>query len=294
MNPLFRIAQIVVLFLSTSASAETLSELLAKGSGGKYVEPRKEEIAIAEKVFHEVFSPTRSLPRISALGAEIGFEVLSVHGASEEFLFLREVDSDRRGRGMYVFRTRPTSQLVVEAPHASDDLHTGLLAELLFRETGAVAAAWNTVGRDELVEGTREQADLAHLPESVFVAFTRAFAAAYPGGILLQLHGFARSQRKSEAGARSDAILSNGTRSPPRWLSSTAERFQAKYGGKFLVYPRDVKELGATTNSQMKALREVGHTGFLHLEMCLELRQRLKANEETRRVFWSCLPDKRP
>jgi len=60
------------------------------------------------------------------------------------------------------------------------------------------------------------------------------------------------------------------------------------------VYPEHVTELGATTNSQGKVLRDVRHAGFLHLEMALELRQRLKSSARDRKAFWRCLPEAQP
>ena len=68
--------------------------------------------------------------------------------------------------------------LAIEAPHSYDDLHTGDLAETLFLESHAAAAAWDTVSRSLRVEGKKETAESS---QSVFV-------------------------------------LSDGTRSPPTWL----------------------------------------------------------------------------
>jgi hypothetical protein len=266
-----------------------------KSTAGTYTEPRKEELAVAEKVFAGLFSAKRNLKEISDLAREIRFELTSFNEGGEELLALREMESDRRGRGMYVFRTENPIPLAIEAPHSDDDLHTGLLAELCFLETRAAATAWNTVRRDQPFDaGTKAEADLAHLPDSVFVAFTRAFAAAYPKGVLLQLHGFSKTERKSAAGSQADAILSGGTESPAAWIVDAAACLKERCGGVFSVYPRDVKELGATTNSEMKALRKVGHAGFLHVEMCLELRRRLKSSVELRKAFWRCLPEKQP
>lgn len=285
---------LVILLASASTAPETLGQVREKSLGGKYMDPRMQELAIAERVFAGLFSPGRNAVEISDLARQIGFELVSIREAGEELLIVRELESQRRGRGMYVFRTSNCSQMVVEAPHSNDDAHTGVLAELMFLETRAAAAAWNTVTRNQPVEGGKGDSDLAHIPDSCFVAFTRAFATAYPTGVLIQLHGFAASERKSDAGARSDAILSSGTDSPPAWIVKTAERLRSDCGGKFSVYPTDVKELGATTNSQMKALRSLKHLGFLHVETCLDLRKRLKSDREFRKVFWRCLPEKQP
>jgi hypothetical protein len=265
-----------------------------KSAAGRYVEPRKEELELAEKLFAGLFSSKPRLNEISGLARELGFELIPVREAGEDLLVLREMESDRRGRGMYVYRIERSVPVAVEAPHSNDDLYTGILAEKLFLETRACAAAWNTVRRDQPIEGKKAESDLAHLSESIFLAFTRAFASAHPEGVLVQLHGFSRTERKSSAGSQSDAILSGGTESPASWILTTAQCLRDRWGGRFLVYPRDVNELGATTNSEMKALRSLKHGGFLHLEMCLELRRRLKSSAEARKAFWRCLPEKQP
>ncbi len=300
MNRSIHLAFLLAPLLGCGVAAQNLGDLRRLGAAGRYVEPGKEELSLAEKLFAELFSGGKDTPRVSELAKRLGFELKTVREAGEEIIVIRETDSHRRGRGMYAFRTKDAAPLVVEAPHSEDDLHTGFLAEAFFLETRAAAVAWNTVPRDQPVEGDargargRAAADMAHLPDSVFLAFTRAFAAAHPGGVLVQLHGFAKAERRTEAGAFSDAILSCGTSSPPSWISAAALCLKEQAGARVSVYPWDVSELGATTNVHAKALERARHGGFLHVEMCLELRKRLKAGAGLRKALWRCLPEKQP
>ncbi len=52
--------------------------------------------------------------------------------------------------------------------------------------------------------------------------------------------------------------------------------------GKVKIYPTEVKELGGTTNSQADLMGKQGHDGFLHVEMSLPFRQRLKDEPKLR------------
>ena len=99
---------ILLVFLLGSACtpAETLGQAREKSLGGKYMEPRREELAIAERVFAGLFSPNRNTVEISDLARQIGLELVPIREAGEELLIVRELESQRRGRGMYVFRTK--------------------------------------------------------------------------------------------------------------------------------------------------------------------------------------------
>ena len=48
-----------------------------------------------------------------------------------------------------------------------------------------------------------------------------------------------------------------------------------------MLFPVDCNELGATSNVQGKRLRSAGHSGFLHLEMSLRLREGLRRDAKT-------------
>ncbi len=184
-------------------------------------------------------------------------------------------DSTGTGRGQGIFLVRPGASRpwLLSAPHAAgDDLLTGEIALAWFTRTGAAGGAW-AVAR-------RREGDLARETTSAFHAFHLGFAAAHPEGLVVQLHGFAREKRRTEAARRSQAILSSGTSPSPEWLHAVAACMERELGVRVSVYPEEVSELGGTTNAQARELSAAG-ARFLHLEASLELRRRLLDEPET-------------
>jgi hypothetical protein len=277
-----------------SAAAEGLEALRREVRVDSCMVPAKEELLAAEKLFALAFSSKEDAGALASPAAVLGFEVLRPDAAGELVVVLREAAGRRQGRGMYAFRRARASPLAIQAPHSDDDLHTGALAASLFAESSAAAAAWNTAPRRAVLEGRTELADFAHLEESYFQAFTRAFAAAHPKGICLQIHGFARDQRKTTTASAADAIVSDGDDRPEPWIEGFASCLERATTWNALVYPRQVRELGGTRNAQGMVLQRLEHAGFLHLELSLEARRELKENAASRRALLGCLPERQP
>jgi len=274
--------------------AETIETVLEESQSQNYVAPTREQLSVAYRLFASVFAG-KSGDVLQPLCGELGLELVQVQSMGEELLVLREHAAHKEGRGVFIFRRSGFRPLAIQAPHSRFDLHTGVIAKTLFLESRAVAAAWNTVRRYEGFDsgnGKTSAADLAHLEGSFFQSFTRAFADAQPKGVLVQLHGFGKKGRETTKGARPDIILSNGSKTPPRWLVPTAQKITRACGAEVAVYPFDIMELGGTTNWQGKLLRSLGHSGFLHVELNLALRRKLTKNAKFRRTFLGCLPEK--
>jgi hypothetical protein len=294
---MMRKAVLTLCFFPLALAAEPcegISELRQACRSERYEEPSPTILKSADKLFSKLFSGEEDLAAIKALSLELPFDLVEVSRAGESFLVLKESGRPKKGWGVYVFRRKNHVPVVIEAPHSFDDLYTGDLTELLFLESRAHAAAWNTAPRSVKIPGKAETADLAHLPDSIFHSFTRALAAAHPRGILLQLHGFDRNDRASDRGMKSDIILSDGTRAPPEWLFQMKPCLERELSEGVSVFPRDVAELGAMTNTHKKLLQGLGHHGFLHLEMSLPLRRQLKSSAELRKALWRCVPEKQP
>jgi hypothetical protein len=258
-----------------------------------YAPPSAANIEKAEKLFALLLAPApRGSPAAGdapARAGELGFELHELGEGQESFLLLIEPEATERGWGLYAFRAGG-GPLAIEAPHSFEDLYTGAIASRLFLEGRAAAVAFSTAPRNAAGD-TGEGGDLAHLADGIFHAFTRAFAAAHPRGIVLQVHGFDGEGRQVAGRALPEAIFSNGTRSPPAWLLRAAECLDAAWPETIAVYPRGVSELGGTTNAQGRTLRALRHSGFLHLEMGLGLRRRLKDEPELRKEFLRCIPE---
>ena len=191
--------------------------------------------------------------------------------------------------GEYAVRATGVA-LALAAPHRDSDRHTGDLVEFLFVETGARAAAWNTAPRRPSAT-CPDTVDLAREAEHPFTAFALAFADAYPGGSIVQLHGFDAARRYSEAGDAA-AIVSNGTASPGVRVFDLADCLSLAFApAPVMVYPGDARELGAVTNAQGEALRQAGFEGFAHLELSLAMREALMTDPALRARLAACLTD---
>jgi hypothetical protein len=282
-RPALHLASALLLLVSgTGGRAEGLTALWDAARGeGEYQAPGAEELREAEELFRRTLQGKEEAEPLNRAWGKLHWELAAVTGEREPFLVLREQPGHRTGRGFFLFRRGPAPALALEAPHGTDDLYTGKIALSLFDLGEVKAGAWSTV--------RRAQADPAHLPAGYFQAFTRAFAETHRRGLVIQLHGFEASKRSSEAGIDADLIVSNGTRRPPRWLLAAAQALRDDLTGRVKVYPNDIRELGGTTNAQAQLLQDLGHDGFLHAEMSLALRKRLRDEREAQQVFLKCL-----
>lgn len=180
-------------------------------------------------------------------------------------------DAKARGAGGYLFRKQ--GKACLQVPHRFHDRKTGDLGLALFLAGDYHALAWNTASRKTPVSDSDQKADLAKRQNSYFQAFHLAWLNTQPGPIL-QLHGFAREKRKTEAGRQAHLILSNGTRFPSPWLRQAAAALTNAGFTGVALYGEQVNELGATTNVQARAARARNHP-FLHLELSAEARTAL-------------------
>ena len=114
-------------------------------------------------------------------------------------------------------------------------------------------------------------------------------AKSLPMGRLIQIHGFDNNKRKSEAGASASAILSSGSRWVTPHSATVAHCLRKVIQGPVLIYPIEIRELGATRNLHGKILRRYGHEGFIHVELNRSTRERLRSDPVMRGQFTDCL-----
>ena len=198
-----------------------------------------------------------------------------------DFISLQELPNAQQGRGFFAVKPKASKNWLLQAPHADSDLYTGKIASRLFLEGEFKAAQWNTVKRDI--------GDMAHIADTYWQAFTLVFAEQYPDGKIIQIHGYDKDMRKTDAGESSDMILSAGHETPPLWVQQTATCLKKAFPKRVSLYPFDVKELGGTTNVQGQLLRSLKHDGFLHIEMSKAQRQELLDKLEARQLLLDCL-----
>jgi len=277
-------AALVIAALAPAAQADWVQQLAAASSERHFVQPAAAEVARAQALFLRLMQGERG-EVLGKAWSDLGFAL--VNDTEQGLTWLQERPEARRGRGFFVFR--PDGADALQMPHAFNDAMTGQIGIALFRRGRFGAAAWNTVPRDFVADGRRVDADMAHLDDSYFIAFARAFAQRHPQDHLYQLHGFEQENRLSDAARKAAAILSDGSRTPAAALHRLATCIAAKTGARVLTYPEDVRELGATTNTVAAALRREGFVGFVHIEMSRPLRTDLAHSPAQQRKLLSCL-----
>lgn len=220
--------------------------------------------------------------------AHLGLTSREIDGVDGTVL-VSESPGECSDRGIYWMRPSKGTDLAITAPHRGSDRHTGTLASVLFVETQARAAAWNSAPRRANAT-CPHGLDLARQKHHLFSAFTLGFAQAMPQGLIIQLHGFEGARRHSEVAQTAGMIISNGTREPGAKILDLADCLSVAFApDPVLVYPIETGELGALTNVQGRLLREQGFDGFVHLEISFPLRKALLGDENLRAELANCL-----
>lgn len=277
-------AMLAIAALAPPAYADWVQDLAAASTERHYVLPTAAEVERAQALFLRLMRGERGAT-LGKAWSELGFDLIS--DATQGLTWLQEQSTARHGRGFFIFRQGGASAL--QMPHAFKDAMTGQIGVTLFRQGRYSAAAWNTVPRDFVVDGRRIDADMAHLDDSYFIAFARAFAQRHPQGRVYQLHGFEQESRRSGAARGAAVILSDGTRTPASTLRRLADCIAGQARASVLTYPEDVRELGATTNTVAAALRREGFAGFVHVEMSHRFRSNLSQSPALQKTLLICM-----
>lgn len=265
-----------------SLSAVSLEELWkAATRDGSYRAASSEELQHVTALFVRTLIEQGTGDELQREWAEMGMEIVLLHAQETLLWVIREQSFRKTGRGFYVVRLGQAQALAIQAPHSGADRYTGEIALRLMQEGNAKAGAWRTA--------TRAQADLAHLDQTYFQAFTQAFAQVFPSGQILQLHGFEQEKREGRSAGDADIVLSNGTSTPPAHLTQVANCLTGELHVSVKRYPYEAKDLGATTNAQALLLQRLGYAGFLHVEMSEQTREQLQRNQERRVAFLHCV-----
>ncbi len=262
----------MTMMLSTPLQADIIEKQFraAFSKDAAFVMPSSEEMQRFQSLITQALDKKMEASQWQALGFEIKKKPPLVFVLPEK----------NRTQGFMVLSPDKMKPWLLQAPHAKSDLHTGKLAAKLFAEGPFRLGIWNTL--------PRKSVDAAHHYQSYWQALTQAFAEKYADGRIIQLHGFAANKRKSREARKAGMIVSAGHDFPPVWVKAAAKCLQDK-GFNALLYPYQVSELGATTNSQGQLLQALGHQGFLHLEMSREMRGKLLEEKALRAQLLACL-----
>ncbi len=284
-----RSAILFAILFNNIVQAGELKSLWGASRAERYVPVTTEELAHAEQLFMHMFAGKGDDPQVSEAWAALGFNSVSARVGKRRYSVVHESGARRDGRGFFVFATRPTSDDVLQAPHAYADRHTGTIALQFMRSGRFSGLAMNTVPRRYEIGGKTFGADMAHLEHTYLIAFSRAAARSKTTGRVFQLHGFSAQKRAAGPASEAQIIVSSGTRRPRQYVYRTVSCLRALLGNKALLYPRDVRQLGGTHNRIGQTLRAMGYDGFLHLEMEYALRQALRKDRTLRTRVLDCL-----
>ncbi len=282
---------LATVYVGVSAIAPCLGNdlvtLWRDSKANAYQAPSLNELKNAESLFSNLYRGETGA-EVKSRWRQLGFEIIEVRIANVAFVLLREQASSRLGRGFFAFVPERESNTVLQAPHSFKDLYTGTIGFRLLTEAGFKAGAWNTAPRFYTEKGNRRDADMAHLSDTYFNAFTRAFARHMPNGQLIQLHGFDNAKRRTEQGRAADMIISAANRWPSNTVIEMATCLNTSTKRLVRIFPWDVRELGGTKNKNAAALRGLGHSGFIHLELSKPLRKQLVRDAALRRHLALC------
>jgi len=262
---------------------DELKDLIwGRGADASYAPTTARERETLAKLIPQMIVATRADPAWAGAAAAAGFrlEALTVDGTT----FWALLEDKPHGAGVYFVRAGGDSKVVLEAPHVYYDLGTEDIGiRLFFRASGwrAPRAFFaNTLHRHQLEPGKRTRradspADVAHNPDHLFTAATEAAARAIPGAVVVQLHGFGQSVDDGTVPAGTDMVVSSGEAGGSTEASSTRAAGLKKIFPGVRRFPEEADALGATTNVQMRALRGVPGTAFVHIEMSSATRKAL-------------------
>lgn len=283
-----------------------------------YVAPSSKNLTEFNKLFFEfaknVFSGNTAKSRSLANNFKsLGFEITELNKNSEHFFVLTETVV--KGGGFYVLREKPSSSLVIMAPHTFFDVGTGDIALNSFLNTKAFILMTNTIHRytsapnyfvnKENKNSPKEKisdnydsdsinvdSDLAHNENNFFFCAFKAILQTLDKGVVVQLHGF-NNKKDDRNNSAFDMIISPGKEVSPKdvvvkqvYLSLKNDLLPFKIG----LYGEDANFLGATTNIHAKFLNSnFPKMQFLHLEMSQLLRQKLMSDHNLSLKFTNIL-----
>lgn len=253
-----------------------------------YQPPLLSEVDKAADLFYRLFTlkaDARVEAEIMTAFARLNLQLESVHHNAERLFLVYEKGRPLQGAGFYIIRPSG-SPVMLQAPHAYSDLHSGHLALQWMLESDYSALAVNTVSRHYLIPDLHRKADMAHLHNTYFISISSAFARLYPDADVLQLHGFNAAKRPVTENV--NLILSSGTRFYSTELKQQANCLKQLSVPGVHTYPDEINVLGGTTNSIGRYLRRMNFSGFRHIEMSLPLRRKLIKNREMRDLLHTC------
>lgn len=262
---------------------EELRAQVGNAWGGVWEPVNQQEFDAAKQLFVQILKAD-NVEAFRQQATSLGLEWVVL--ADPDLIVLRESEGLRRGRGVFVLRTREFEPVILQAPHARADRFTGDIASRWMAQLPFQILAVNTVHRRS--GASSDTADLARQERSYFTALVEAAGVVYAHPQIRQIHGFARANRKTNAGRQADAILSSGSRDPRPPVLSVSTCLDPLID-QVLTFGVDVEELGATINPVSRWYLAKNLPGFVHVEFELNVREKLINNREILSETGLCL-----
>ena len=266
----------------------------ARERNRKYEPPSAEALETTLKLARALESDTakgKLTPETLELAKSSVFDLVPTHLGTASAVAVVERAGHRGGGGVYVIKCGARGPWVVQVPHSFYDEGTLVVGLAVAAKEAAGVLFVNTIHRyegappprrgDDESDGAGSRADLAHQEAAHFQRFTEAFVTSAETTVV-QLHGFASLAGLPDA----QVVLSDGSTAAPAHVTALQGRLATALKGKshVLVYPKDVRKLGATTNVQGTLVRKKG-ARFVHVEMSRALRDRLISDATARADF---------
>ena len=271
--------------LSAADLSTTASAAWQQVRADQYVAPAHSELQESKKLFAELLKGNLSQD-LEILFNKINFRLDRYKSNAENIIVVRENKPPYQGLGMFIIRLNGNG-IMLQAPHAFKDLHTGQLAIHLMLEGNYSALAINTVPRSYLSAGIKQEPDMAHMYNTHFISISHAFSDQYPNGQIVQLHGFNSARRPATISTA--MIISAGVKKSDSKVQQQQKCLARTIKGEVKAYPDDINILGGTTNSIGRYLRARGFSAFRHYEMNLPTRKVLLKQKDLRGNFSECI-----
>jgi hypothetical protein len=279
---------------SVSAGVAAHSEFLHSSPCGSYLTPSEQELRRAKKSFLKILSGIGDHEAMRMEWNALGFDWFSVEVNGERMVILKEKPSRCEGRGTFLFRASGGTSDLLQIPHRFHDMYTGDIGYWLMQQGKFRLMAWNSIQRyTTSLDKDSSSADLTHTFNNYFTALAEAAALLSSDSRIIQIHGFDSSKRKSEAGRNSQIIVSDGSRRPSRKIKALTGCLRAHLHKRVSLFPRNVTELGATTNQIGAKLRQYDHQGFVHIELNKATRKALMTDTDLMTALLDCISGKR-
>jgi len=191
-----------------------------------------------------------------------------------EYIIIK--DKNKKGFGAYIIKN--SGKHFLQMPHCRYDRYTCSIGWKIFFENNFNGVAFSTAHRYN-----NQFSDMAHTKYNYFTAITKAFTEFKPKELIIQIHGFGKSNIKD-----TDIIVSSGSKNPSKYAKDINICLN-DIGFKSKLYGKDIYTLGATTNSSNKLLKSMGKNKFIHLELSLDTRKKLLKSKKIRKRVAKCL-----